>query len=121
MGLTFSSRSDRPVRHEVHHRTFKKTIEIPGVTTANYESQSGYVYLIPLNQTIDTLRRTFLDDFGIEMKSNHHFSVVYCFGPIVPGKQMLNILKTTKLIELIENPEVRFVFSYLSLEEPLLE
>ena len=120
MGTTFSSRPSRPVKHEVQYRSPKKQTEIPGITTEKYESQGGHIWMPPVGMTQKTLMQLCLDEFGVAMRANYHFAIAYCFGPILPGKQMLNILSSTNLPELVENPEVRFVFSYLD-KDQLLE
>jgi hypothetical protein len=109
------------VKHEVQYRTPRKITEIPGITVENYGSATGYVLLSPLNQTIDNLKTIFLNEFGVQPKSSHHFAPVYCFGPITPGMRMWDLLASTDLQQLIENPEVRFVFSYISCDQTLLE
>jgi hypothetical protein len=121
MGLTFSSRAERPVPHQVQYRTKQKTTDIPGVTNDTYEKQEGYVSILPTNQTLDNLRKIFLDQFGIEPRVKHHFALVYCFGQIKEDTRTWNILAGTDLRELLENPLVSFVFSYLPYDPQLLE
>jgi hypothetical protein len=117
----YSSRQVRSVRHEVHYRTPKKQTEIPGVTTEKYESLTGFIHMLPTGMTVKILQQLFLDEFGVAMRQNHHFAIVYCFGDIMPGKQMWNVLSSTDLPQLIENPDVRFVFSYIDKDPQLLE
>jgi len=119
MGIVFSRRVSEPVPHTVECRDRGAIIPIPGLNrkTEDYMGRQGVVRISPIeHKTLGALQALFQKEFKITTMSPQ-FRICY-FGA---NNEVFEIVESTNLAELIETPDLRFLFTYSTGEGQLLE